>query len=196
MYFFPIIIRRTVEDDHVVRRPDVTPCIDGPTRARRVLQRCQGCLGGPIALFDCYILVSSLAWGLYETSRPETQIETVCKISNDFYYHIHMSSVFVDGEPELDASRSRSGILTPSSDTSLNRRDTVSSPALKRRREDAGAAMELLLKPSIVVKVSFYERRTALRLTCVAAPSQPTDTAEDAIPFAPAPKTALTTGQH
>lgn len=107
-----------------------------------------------------------------------------------------MSSVFVDGEPDLDASRSRSGILTPSSDTSLNKRDTVSSPALIRRREDAGAAMELLLKPSIVVKVSFYERGTELRLTCTAAPSQPTNTAEDAIPFAANPKTAPAAGQH
>ena len=69
-----------------------------------------------------------------------------------------MSSVFADGDPDLDASRSRSGILTPSSDASLNKKDNINSPALKKRREDAGAAMELLLKPLIVVKVGYCKR--------------------------------------
>ncbi len=63
------------------------------------------------------------------------------------------SSALAEGDLDGDASRPRSGILTPSSEGSLNRRHGVASPSwLSNRRADA-AAMDQLLKPSIAVKV-------------------------------------------
>lgn len=58
---------------------------------------------------------------------------------------------------DADASRPRSGILTPSSDGSLNRRDVSSPDGRTKKRADA-AAMDHLLKPSISVKVRNYRR--------------------------------------
>ena len=63
------------------------------------------------------------------------------------------SSVFIDGDPEADASRQRSGILTPTSDGSLNRQDVDPSPALRQKRREDVAAMDQLLKASVAVKV-------------------------------------------
>lgn len=57
---------------------------------------------------------------------------------------------------DLDASRPRSGILTPSSEASLNNYDggfSVDSESRRRKRADS-VAMDHLLKPSIAVKVS------------------------------------------
>ncbi|KAG8428467.1 hypothetical protein J3459_003890 [Metarhizium acridum] len=53
--------------------------------------------------------------------------------------------------PDADASRPPSGILTPSSDRSLNRQHLSSPDGRTNRRADA-AAMDPLLKPSITVK--------------------------------------------
>lgn len=75
-----------------------------------------------------------------------------------------MSSVYVDQDPDLDASRPRSGILTPSSDTSLNRRQTISSPAAFLKSSQDEAAMDQLLKPSIAVKVSRQREYLGFRL--------------------------------
>ncbi|KAI9167019.1 hypothetical protein HJFPF1_03138 [Paramyrothecium foliicola] len=53
---------------------------------------------------------------------------------------------------DADASRPRSGILTPSSEGSLNRHDVpLSSDTRKRKRADS-IALEHLLKPSIAIK--------------------------------------------
>lgn len=63
------------------------------------------------------------------------------------------SSVFIDGDPDRDASRPLSGILTPTSDGSLNRHDADPSPALRQKRREDIAAMDQLLKASVAVKV-------------------------------------------
>lgn len=63
------------------------------------------------------------------------------------------SSVFIDGDPDRDASRPRSGILTPTSDGSLNRQDADLSPALRQKRKEDVEAMDQLLKASVAVKV-------------------------------------------
>lgn len=59
--------------------------------------------------------------------------------------------------PSPDATRPGSGILTPSSATSLNHETNGSSAALRKRKRDS-STMEDLLKPTIVVKVSFSLR--------------------------------------
>lgn len=63
--------------------------------------------------------------------------------------------------PTSDASRPKSGILTPSSEGSLNRivtDDVPSADSRKRKRDAPGLPMEDLLIPTIVVKVPWpYE---------------------------------------
>ncbi|RFU79965.1 dna replication regulator sld3 [Trichoderma arundinaceum] len=53
-----------------------------------------------------------------------------------------------------DASRARSGILTPTSEGSLNRQHGASSPRSDARKSGVVVTMEQLLKPSIAVKVN------------------------------------------
>ncbi|KAK4078693.1 uncharacterized protein Triagg1_3024 [Trichoderma aggressivum f. europaeum] len=60
------------------------------------------------------------------------------------------SSAFLDAFD--DASRARSGILTPTSEGSLNRQDEASSPRRHARKSGVAVTMEQLLKPSIAVK--------------------------------------------
>ncbi|KAK0763116.1 hypothetical protein N5P37_004100 [Trichoderma harzianum] len=60
------------------------------------------------------------------------------------------SSAFLDAFE--DASRARSGILTPASEGSLNRQDEASSPRRDARKSGVAVTMEQLLKPSIAVK--------------------------------------------
>ncbi|KAL7936258.1 DNA replication regulator SLD3 domain-containing protein [Trichoderma chlorosporum] len=60
------------------------------------------------------------------------------------------SSAFLDAFE--DASRARSGILTPTSEGSLNRHDEASSPRRDARKSGVALTMEQLLKPSIAVK--------------------------------------------
>ncbi len=63
--------------------------------------------------------------------------------------------LFQDGNPFSDASarsQTRSGILTPASDTSLNLSDGANHGGRKRKRD--GNTMEDLLKDSFVVRVS------------------------------------------
>ncbi|PNP49264.1 hypothetical protein THARTR1_09979 [Trichoderma harzianum] len=60
------------------------------------------------------------------------------------------SSAFLDAFE--DASRARSGILTPTSEGSLNRQDEASSPRRDARKSGVAVTMEQLLKPSIAVK--------------------------------------------
>jgi hypothetical protein len=60
------------------------------------------------------------------------------------------SSAFLDVFE--DASRARSGILTPTSEGSLNRQHGASSPG-EARKSGVKVTMEQLLKPSIAVKV-------------------------------------------
>lgn len=76
-----------------------------------------------------------------------------------FYLYITMSSHVGFNS---DASRPRSGILTPVSDSSLNSskrtdpQDTSvlsSSGARKRKHDESNLPMEELLKPAIVIKV-------------------------------------------
>ncbi|KAL7792910.1 DNA replication regulator SLD3 domain-containing protein [Trichoderma ceciliae] len=60
------------------------------------------------------------------------------------------SSAFLDVFE--DASRARSGILTPTSEGSLNRQHGASSPRSDARKSGVVITMEQLLKPSIAVK--------------------------------------------
>lgn len=53
-----------------------------------------------------------------------------------------------------DASRARSGILTPTSEGSLNHPHRASSPGRDVHKSRAKGTMEQLLKPSIAVKVN------------------------------------------
>ncbi|KAL2875366.1 hypothetical protein SGCOL_009408 [Colletotrichum sp. CLE4] len=55
--------------------------------------------------------------------------------------------------PPSDASRQRSGILTPSSDGSLNSKHELPPPATAQRKRSVSHAMEDLLKAAIVLKV-------------------------------------------
>lgn len=79
---------------------------------------------------------------------------------------------------DADASRPLPGILTPTSEGSLNRRDGdggETPESRKRRRADA-VAMDHLLKPSIAVKVCAWtlleQDLSALANPRTAAPSQ------------------------
>lgn len=63
-----------------------------------------------------------------------------------------------------DASRARSGILTPTSEGSLNlglsRQHGASSPRGDARKSGVAVTMEQLLKPSIAVKVKKFSSLT------------------------------------
>lgn len=75
-----------------------------------------------------------------------------------------------------DASRPKSGILTPSSDGSLNRTVTdhvPSSDSRKRRRDAPGLPMEDLLKPTIVLKVPLPHKSTVPFWMAANLPEQP-----------------------
>lgn len=63
-----------------------------------------------------------------------------------------------------DASRARSGILTPTSEGSLNRPHGASSPGGDARKSGLVVAMEQLLKPSIAVKVNLARLFAAVEL--------------------------------
>lgn len=56
------------------------------------------------------------------------------------------------GQDEHHVSETRSGILTPASDTSLNASDGIESGLKKRKRD--GSTMDDLLKDKFTVKVS------------------------------------------
>lgn len=89
------------------------------------------------------------------------------------YFYITMSSHVGSNS---DASRPKSGILTPTSDGSLNSPNRtgvrhaailLSSDSRKRKNDELALPMEALLKPSIVIKVGLPPLRKLLLLGCL-----------------------------